>query len=241
VGRPSETHTKYSIDIPNWGPNHPFDPSIAAAFPRSQTIEFALPPDASPRKRHNLPPAHIGRASDPCGEVREDESLQEKCTPPDQNSNGSRDVPRTSTPHTGRFSMARTATGHGVTLSSVEGDVGFGGFPMPHQILGRLISAISPVFSRHVPNAVSISARTVTVGSQAGAGTGTVRTGLGINAPTRSVPYISFDAVVGRNSYFHDLSKEEVEELGGVEYRTLRMLLWLVPAVSVSILLMFPQ
>jgi hypothetical protein len=106
---------------------------------------------------------------------------------------------------------------------------------MPHQILGRLISKILPSISRRVQRTISIPARTATIGSQAALGTGTVRTGLGIDAPTKSVPYISFDAVVGRNSYFHDLTKGELEELGGVEYRALQMLLWLVPAVRSSI------
>jgi Trk-type K+ transport system membrane component len=44
--------------------------------------------------------------------------------------------------------------------------------------------------------------------------------------------------VVGRNSHFHDLTKEEHDELGGVEYRSLRILFWLVLAVSC---LIFPQ
>jgi hypothetical protein len=48
------------------------------------------------------------------------------------------------------------------------------------------------------------------------------------------VPYISFDAVVGRNSVFLDLSEENMEELGGVEYRALSMLLWIIAGVSSS-------
>lgn len=41
----------------------------------------------------------------------------------------------------------------------------------------------------------------------------------GIGAHTQPVSYISFDAVVGRNSRFHDLTSAQEEELGGVEYR----------------------
>jgi hypothetical protein len=40
--------------------------------------------------------------------------------------------------------------------------------------------------------------------------------------------------VVGRNSHFHDLTKEEHDELGGVEYRSLRVLFWIVLLVSSS-------
>lgn len=46
------------------------------------------------------------------------------------------------------------------------------------------------------------------------------------------MPYFSFAAIVGKNSAFHDLTDEELDELGGVEYRALKMLAWLVPAVS---------
>jgi hypothetical protein len=35
--------------------------------------------------------------------------------------------------------------------------------------------------------------------------------------------------VVGRNSQFHGLTHEEREQLGGVEYRAIRMLSWIVP------------
>jgi hypothetical protein len=35
----------------------------------------------------------------------------------------------------------------------------------------------------------------------------------------KPVSYISFDAVVGRNSKFHGLTSAQQDELGGVEYR----------------------
>ena len=48
----------------------------------------------------------------------------------------------------------------------------------------------------------------------------------------RAVPYVSFDAVVGHNSSFEDLTKEQLEELGGVEFRALNALLWIVGTVG---------
>ena len=48
------------------------------------------------------------------------------------------------------------------------------------------------------------------------------------SARSRSWPSI----VVGRNSHFHDLTKEEHDELGGVEYRALRVLFWIVLLVG---------
>lgn len=45
---------------------------------------------------------------------------------------------------------------------------------------------------------------------------------------TKVVSYLTFDAVVGKNSAFSDLSDVEKEELGGVELRALNMLTWIV-------------
>ena len=45
------------------------------------------------------------------------------------------------------------------------------------------------------------------------------------------VPYVSFDAVVGHNSSFESLTEEQLEELGGVEFRALNALLWIVGIV----------
>jgi hypothetical protein len=60
------------------------------------------------------------------------------------------------------------------------------------------------------------------------------RSGRGREAGPVPVPYISFSATVGRNSNFEDLSSEQLEELGGVEYRALGLLAWLVPLVRLS-------
>ncbi|KAL7010097.1 hypothetical protein EMMF5_000116 [Cystobasidiomycetes sp. EMM_F5] len=46
--------------------------------------------------------------------------------------------------------------------------------------------------------------------------------------PTRAVSYITFDATVGRNSYFYSLTAAQRDELGGVEYRTWLLLGMLV-------------
>jgi hypothetical protein len=50
----------------------------------------------------------------------------------------------------------------------------------------------------------------------------------------RAVAWLNFDGlVVGRNSDFHteSLSDEQVEQIGGAEYRALRLLSYLVPIV----------
>jgi hypothetical protein len=47
-----------------------------------------------------------------------------------------------------------------------------------------------------------------------------------------SVSYLRFHVRVGHNSRFIGLSDKDVEELGGVEYRALTALLWVVSGVS---------
>lgn len=48
---------------------------------------------------------------------------------------------------------------------------------------------------------------------------------------SRPVNYITFNAMVGRNSTFHDLTKDQIEELCGIEFKALNCLVWIVPCV----------
>ena len=56
------------------------------------------------------------------------------------------------------------------------------------------------------------------------------RPGMKRDPSVKVVPYLSFDAIVGKNSSFQDLSDDEREEIGGLELRALNMLSWIVPA-----------
>ncbi|KAI0941630.1 hypothetical protein AcW1_003472 [Taiwanofungus camphoratus] len=93
----------------------------------------------------------------------------------------------------------------------------FGGFPMPHEIASNLVRRYFPQLERKFTRTITMP-RTRTIASQHG----TVAPG------TRPVPYISFEAVVDRNSAFKRLTNEQLEELGGIEYRALSALLWIV-------------
>ena len=78
---------------------------------------------------------------------------------------------------------------------------------MPHELAARVVDAIFPGLKTTLTRTVTIP-RTQTFASA--------------RAPTlapgaRQVPYISFEAVVGRNSAFQQLSREQLEELGGIE------------------------
>ena len=101
---------------------------------------------------------------------------------------------------------------------------GFGGFPMPHEILSAIFRRFFPKLERQLTRTVTIPI-THTLAS--------VRDAATRPEGTRLVSYISFEAVVGRNSKFEKLSKAELEELGGVEYRGLTALLWIVGGVCV--------
>ena len=98
---------------------------------------------------------------------------------------------------------------------------GYGGFPYPTAIILRGIKKFFPGVQQRLVRTVTIPA------------TRSISTipGSNANGSTMHVPYISFNAIVGRNSKFHLLTEEHLEELGGVEYRALTALLWIVALV----------
>ncbi|KAG8220423.1 hypothetical protein J3R82DRAFT_3115 [Butyriboletus roseoflavus] len=124
------------------------------------------------------------------------------------------------------------ATGPGQAQAS---QTDFGGFPMPHKLLGMLFRRLFPKAANRLRRTVTIPTTTALSGGELGR-TASISGAVG-NIPEGSKPvaYISFDAIVGRNSAFQMLTSEQLEELGGVEYRGLNALLWLVALVSISI------
>lgn len=87
---------------------------------------------------------------------------------------------------------------------------GFGGFPMPDEILSQLVRKLSSrSHSNNHPR----------------------RPELQPYQPTPS--YLRFNPVIGRNSTLYLQSEEQLIELGGVEYRALNALLILVPCVRI--------
>ncbi|KAI5982488.1 TrkH-domain-containing protein [Pisolithus albus] len=110
---------------------------------------------------------------------------------------------------------------------------GFGGFPMPHQILGRFLGRLFPKAKVRLHRTMTIPVTTSLAGgsvlSHGRRGSHVVHD-RGVSDADASKPatYISFRATVGHNSAFRALTNEQLEELGGVEYRALNALLWLV-------------
>lgn len=92
---------------------------------------------------------------------------------------------------------------------------GLGDIPGPLQVIAYLFERITPSAHRKLQ-------RTMTVPSIA-------------TLEKKSTKWLRFDGlVVGRNSYFRTdtLTDHQLEEIGGTEYRALRLLSYLVPAVS---------
>lgn len=92
---------------------------------------------------------------------------------------------------------------------------GFGGFPNPVKVVANAAQ------KRLLPKVATLDmARTTTLQSVY-SDRGNTDGGLSniAGGPTRAVSYISFDAVVGRNSRFYSLTSTQRDELGGVEYR----------------------
>ncbi|GAA5925325.1 hypothetical protein JCM3775_006423 [Rhodotorula graminis] len=126
---------------------------------------------------------------------------------------------------------ARTFT-RTTTLDQAAMHTGFGGFPNPLVAVAGLarqrIPAVRNVFDRNLtmPRTTTMMS-THSHGDGAGSTGGVVHAGTGAIKP---VSYISFDAIVGRNSKFHGLTNAQQEELGGVEFRALTVLLRIVVA-----------
>ena len=121
-------------------------------------------------------------------------------------------------------SIGRTGTTHTYQSGPQRASDGdFGGFPWPHEIISSLIKRFFPGLKRQLTRTVTMP-RTTTITSH--------HFHEPVSILAKVVPYITFDAVVGRNSEFRSLTNEQLEELGGVEYRALTALLWIVGGVS---------
>lgn len=109
----------------------------------------------------------------------------------------------------------------------------FGGFPMPHKLLGMLFRRLFPRAANRLRRTVTVPTTTALSGGELGRTASISGAAGGVPEGSKPVSYLSFDAVVGHNSNFQMLTSEQLEELGGVEYRGLNALLWLVALVTI--------
>lgn len=93
-----------------------------------------------------------------------------------------------------------------------------GGFPGPLRILSRVIST---ALKKQAPKTYETLERTMTIPY--------IQT-----MSAKDVPWLNFDLITGPNSDFHteSLSDEQIEEIGGTEYKALRLLSYFVPLVG---------
>jgi hypothetical protein len=93
-------------------------------------------------------------------------------------------------------------------------DEGLGGFPGPLDLIHKIFKRAAPSTYNHLERKLTIpSAKTL---------------------EGKKVSWLNFDGlVVGRNSDFQTdtLTAEQIEHIGGTEYRALHMLSWMVPVV----------
>ncbi|EJU04228.1 hypothetical protein DACRYDRAFT_114599 [Dacryopinax primogenitus] len=98
-------------------------------------------------------------------------------------------------------------------------DQGFGGWPGPNRLIARLHKKLFPKMHLSLSRTMSVALSET------------------LPTTTHQSTYLSFQAVVGRNSNFFGLTSDQLEELGGVEYRALGLLLWLIPSYMLLIYL----
>lgn len=116
--------------------------------------------------------------------------------------------------------LTRTGTGGNGTSSNSAMHSGFGGFPNPIFAAAEFARARIPTIRSAVERTVTIPRTTTMMSTHSQDSRMGTTTFAGSEHPhVKPVSYISFDAVVGRNSRFHGLSDAQQEELGGVEYR----------------------
>jgi hypothetical protein len=93
---------------------------------------------------------------------------------------------------------------------------GFGGFPGPFDIMHKIFKLVAPSTYRRLERSMTIPSVTT--------------------LEEKKTPWLNFSGlVVGRNSDFRTdtLTAEQIQQIGGTEYRALEMLSWMVPAVGI--------
>lgn len=182
-------------------------------FPRTQTVEFAPHPRRQP---NGLQPTR-----------RDSVQMNNRGSIARDSAGGHGGFPRART-FDSRPAMPRTTSLARVPSMQPERDIGFGGFPSPYELFLRLLRRMFPTLQRRLRRTLTIPQATTVMSARSA--TSGARHALDPHV-ARPVPYLSFDAVVRRNSAFDMLSNEQLEELGGVEYRALNMLLWVIGLV----------
>ncbi|KDQ63183.1 hypothetical protein JAAARDRAFT_29190 [Jaapia argillacea MUCL 33604] len=167
--------------------------------------------------------------------------------PPNSSSQPLQNAYRTSTRHeTTLTKRTRQSSREATVLASVAPtepyQEGFGGFSGPLTLASQIAQSIAPGLSRTIQRKMTLPEQQTLhpipensekpSRNESGDWTDDLE---GLNA--KVVSYIKTGALwVGRNSLFdtEQLTDEQLEEIGGVEYRAIRVLSWLVPAYFIG-------
>ncbi|PPQ63028.1 hypothetical protein CVT24_005974, partial [Panaeolus cyanescens] len=179
--------------------------TLAKTFTRTPTVEFA----------HNLRrPSRAADSNLPGLKEKEDSPHQ-----PDlyTEQNGSVRNRRGSTAGSFRTHPSMTFNPNFPQGKPKARERGFGGFPAPWTMLMLVISRLFPTVRERFSRTMTIPVTTSLVPGH-----------VTRSPDEKAAPYLSFGTTVGRNSAFHRLTKDQLAEVGGVEYRALNALLCLV-------------
>lgn len=88
--------------------------------------------------------------------------------------------------------------------------------------------------ARSIDRVATVATSVFVIGSGPGVGAGSRsrRVSFSQQPALNDVPFLSRQATIGRNSQFHNLTSEDREALGGIEYRSLKLLLKVVVGES---------
>ena len=129
-----------------------------------------------------------------------------------------------------RLPRRRTADGYGsITIPSAPESkfTGFGGFPYPTTLLARVLRRSYSSVRRRVQSEESTLPPTI----RSKLAESARRSDENEETKPRSSFTKSLGAFLGWNSKSYGLTQDDIMELGGVEYRALNTLLWVVAAV----------
>ena len=93
---------------------------------------------------------------------------------------------------------------------------------MPWTIIGSLFAKVFPGLKNRITTVPRAAVTSLTPSHG----------GSHDTKPYAPLAYLSSEARVGPNSTFHFLTSEQLDEIGGVEYRALNALLYIVPGVN---------
>jgi hypothetical protein len=119
-------------------------------------------------------------------------------------------------------------------LESHRPDYYRGGLPTPGDLATRVLQRYAP----RIRNTLSLQPTISRQPAASQRNINVIKEETASEKMDTSLSYFSFFPLTSRNSQFHGLTEEQLEELGGVEYMALRALSWLIPSYYLGVQLL---